>query len=63
MPPLTGMDRRLQAVEAGDDRGDVAQERGVVEAGVEPGKREARRDLGVGRQQLAELAPLVGCAQ
>ena len=32
------MDLCLQAVESGDDRGDVAEERGVVEARVEVGR-------------------------
>ena len=40
--------RRLEAVEPGDDLGDVAQERGVVEAGVE--LRE-RQPLGDGRDR------------
>src|SRR5262245_12523391 len=65
--PATGlagdMDLCLQAVESGDDRWDVLEERGIVEAGVEIGEAELGGDRRVDREQVAEGPALVGCAE
>ena len=58
-----GGDRRLEAVEPGDDLGDVAQERRVVEAGVELGERQPLGDGRIDGQQVAQRGALVGRAQ
>ena len=55
--------RASSAVEAGDDLGHVAKQRGVVEAGVEVGERQLLGDDGVGREQVAQRPPLVGGPQ
>src|SRR5580765_7380174 len=59
----SGIELGLQAVETGDDGGDVAEEGAVVEAGVEVGKRDSLGDLGVHGQQVAERRALVGGAE
>src|SRR5438309_12051451 len=55
--------RRDERVEAGHDRRDVAQERGVIEARVELGEAEPLRDDRIDREQVAERAALVRRAQ
>src|SRR4051794_7869188 len=50
----SGIELDLQAVETGDDGGDVAQEGVVVEAGIELGETEPLGDLGIDREQVAE---------
>src|SRR4029453_2497656 len=57
------MDLCLQAVESGDDRGDVAEERGIVEACVEVGQRELGGDRRVDGEQVAQRPALVRGAQ
>src|SRR5690348_18482194 len=48
----SGIELDLQAVEAGDDGRDMAQEGGVVEAGVEVGETDPLGDLGIDAQQV-----------
>src|SRR5580765_7711821 len=57
------MDLGLQAVESGDDGGDMAQERRVVETGVEVGQAEVGGDRRIEGEQLAKRLTLVGRPQ
>src|SRR6478752_1730986 len=59
----SGIELGLQAVETGNDGGDMAKDGGVVEAGVEPGEADPPGDLGVDGEQVAERGPLVGGAE
>src|SRR5688572_25668032 len=54
------MDLGLQAIESGEDGGHVAQECGVVEAGVEVGHLEVAGHGRVECEQLPQRPPLVG---
>src|SRR5436190_5358 len=59
----SGLEAGLQAVETGDDGGDVAEEGAVVEAGVEVGERDPLGDLRIDCEQVAEWRALVCCAE
>src|SRR3954447_463876 len=59
----SGIELDLQAIETGDDGGDVAQEGVVVEAGIELGETQPLRDLGIDGKQVAERRPFVRSPQ
>src|SRR6185295_3226906 len=59
----SGIELGLQAIETGDDGGDVAEERAVVEAGVELGEAHALRDVCVDGEQVTQRRTLVGRPQ
>src|SRR5712691_5874024 len=58
-----GMDLGLQAVESGDDGGDMAEVGGIIEAGVEVGEAHPLGDLRIDGEQVAQRRALVGGPQ
>jgi hypothetical protein len=57
------MDLGLQAIESGDDGGNVAEEGGIIEARVELAEAQLLGDRRIDGEKLPQRATLVGGTQ